>query len=204
MKMITLAGAALAALAIAPVSAQPAPGPRGPDAHPVTRADVQSRVQQRFGRIDANRDGFVTEAELRARVEASRAERQQRRGERRAQLFARLDANRDGSISREEFDNRPQLRGGERDERRAAWAERRGQRFARHGGPRGPRGAMGAGLGLRAFAALDSDRDGRVSLAEANARALARFDRVDSNRDGTITMEERRAAREASRARRGG
>jgi hypothetical protein len=200
-KFILLAGLALAAGSAVPAFAQPQDARRGP-AQPLTRADVQSRVDQRFGRLDADRDGFVTQAEIRAQAEARRAERQARRGERRAQLFARLDANRDGSISREEFENRPQLRGGDREDRRAARGERRGERFARHGGPRGGRGALMARFGARAFAALDADRDGRVSRAEANARALARFDRVDANRDGTITLDERRSAREAFRANR--
>lgn len=49
---------------------------------------------------------------------------------------------------------------------------------------------------------LDADGDGRFSLVEMTARALARFDRVDADRDGRLTPEERQAARERQAAER--
>lgn len=186
MSKFLFAGAAFAALAAVSAAAQPGedrPRPGGP----LTRADVEARVEARFARADANHDGFVTEEEVRLGAEQRRANRQHRRGERRAQLFERLDADHDGSISREEFEARPALRGG----------ERRGRRLAHRGG----RGMM-AGLGARAFERMDADRDGRVALAEAERAALERFDRIDADRDGTISAEERQAAREAFRERR--
>ena len=88
--------------------------------------------------------------------------------------FVRADANGDGFITQEEV---------------AARAEA------------GSGGGMGR-MGGRGFAAMDSDGDGRVTLADAQRAALERFDRVDSNRDGTISAEERQAAREAWRERR--
>ncbi|MEO7827766.1 MAG: EF-hand domain-containing protein, partial [Allosphingosinicella sp.] len=97
MKKIIFAGAALAVLASMPALAQPR-GDRS--AQPQTRSAVQARVQARFARADANRDGFVTQDEVRARAEARRGQRQERSGER----FDRLDANHDGMISRAEFD----------------------------------------------------------------------------------------------------
>ncbi|MFL6845390.1 MAG: EF-hand domain-containing protein [Allosphingosinicella sp.] len=197
MKKILFAGVAL--LAAVPVLAQPAPEGRGPMAGPLTRNAVQARVEARFARADANRDGFVTQDEIRARAEARRGEREAARGERRGRMFDRLDANHDGSISRAEFDARPAFRGGERGERgegRAMRGPRDGGRFA-HRGPR--RGMMG--MGGRGFAAMDLDHDGRIARGEAERSALERFDRVDTNRDGTISPEERQAAREAFRDR---
>jgi hypothetical protein len=187
MKKIAFAGVALAALAALPAFAQPSvEGPAG--GKPITRADVQGRVEARFARADANRDGFVTRDEVEARRGEGRDRLKARRGDRREALFARLDSNRDGVLSREEFDA-PRAGVGE--------GQRRSQRFGRGGG-------MGGGFRGRAFAALDSDRDGRVSLVEAEAGALRLFDRADSNRDGTVTPDERRAARQAFRgARRG-
>ena len=193
MKTLLFASAGLLALAAVPALGQADQG--RPD-RATTRAAVAAQVQARFARADSNRDGFVTQDEIRARAEARRAQRQERRGERREQLFERLDSNHDGSISRAEFNDRPALRGGERGKRRAVRGERRGQRFAHRGG----RGMMG-GFGGRAFAAMDLDHDGRVALAEANRAAFERFDRIDSNRDGTISLEERQAAREAFRER---
>jgi hypothetical protein len=187
MKTFILSGVALAACVALPASAQPAPG--RPAAGPVTRAEVQSRVQARFARADANRDGFVTREEAQATRAGARERLRAGRGDRRAALFARLDSNRDGMLSREEFEAP-----------RARMANRAGD------GARGPRmggrgGATAGGLGGRGFAALDSDRDGRVSLQEAQSAALRMFDRVDANRDGTVTPDERRAARETRRAR---
>jgi Ca2+-binding EF-hand superfamily protein len=190
MKTIFFAGAALAALAAAPAAAQPGEG-RAAFAQPQTRAAVAARVEARFARADSNRDGFVTRDEVQAR----RAERLERRGERRGQRFERLDSDNDGTISRAEFESPRAGRGDDRSERRAT----RGERFARRGG-RG--GMMTAGFGARAFAAMDLDRDGRVALAEAQRAALQRFDRLDSNRDGMIGADERQAARAARQERR--
>jgi hypothetical protein len=193
MKSLIILG--VAALAATPAFAQAADG-RARFAQPQTRAAVQAQVQSRFARADANRDGFVTQEEVRARAEAGREQRQ----ERREQRFDRLDANNDGMISRAEFDAPRALRGGDRGDRRAMRAERRGQRFAGRGG-RG--GAMMARFGARAFAKMDMDRDGRVALAEAQRTALQRFDWVDSNRDGTISLDERRAWQERREERQG-
>lgn len=93
--------------------------------------------------------------------------------------FAQMDANKDGAITRAEFD------AGHATLSEGRWS---GKRLAMT--------AMRAG-GM--FAARDADSDGRVSLAEALARPLARFDRADANKDGTLTPEERKAARQQKR-----
>ncbi|MEO6113277.1 MAG: hypothetical protein ABIP07_02350, partial [Sphingomicrobium sp.] len=41
----------------------------------------------------------------------------------------------------------------------------------------------------------DTNKDGRITLAEAEAMALQHFDKMDANRDGKVTPEERRAGR---------
>lgn len=169
MKTFILIGAAAAALLSAPAAAQPRVD------EGVTRADVETRVRGMFARVDADRDGFVTEAE----AQAFRAAAVARRGDRREAAFARLDANGDGMISRAEF-SAPRIDG------------RRGQRR----GMRGQRGQGGA-FGLRAFQRFDANGDGRVSLAEATTARLRAFEGMDSNRDGRVTREERRARRAA-------
>jgi Ca2+-binding EF-hand superfamily protein len=178
-------------------------------------------VQERFARVDADHDNYVTRAEAEARA-AARGAMQARgdgmdarrgeahRGERRAAMFDRLDANHDGSISRAEFD----AAGAARAERREGREDMRRGRvmrggMAEGGTGRGMRGGMaGGGFGPVMFERLDADHDGRVSLAEASARALAMFDRADADRNGTVTPEERRAAwqrfREERQSRRGG
>ena len=42
---------------------------------------------------------------------------------------------------------------------------------------------------------FDTNKDGRVSRAENQAPAVARFDRSDSNKDGTLSVEEQQRAR---------
>jgi hypothetical protein len=193
MKKIVLLGAAVAALIAAPTSAQQPGGgfERGPG---VTRAQVETRVRDMFARVDANRDGFITQAEAQAFRSTARAGRQEQRQDRREERFASLDANRDGSISRAEFF--AQRERGDRAERRADRAERVERQ--------GQRGGFAARLGNgRLFQRLDSNRDSRVSLAEATAFRLQAFDRADANRDGRVTREERQAIRAERQSRRG-
>ena len=52
----------------------------------------------------------------------------------------------------------------------------------------------GKGLEDRAFAAADSNKDGRVTLAEALTPALAEFNAADTNKDGSLTIAERQEA----------
>ena len=102
--------------------------------------------------------------------------------------FDRLDANRDGSISRDEFARGRQMRIEKRVEMKQH-GQMRGMRGMRHGGGGG--GMMGAAM----LKMADANRDGKVSLAEANAGALKHFDMMDSNRDGRLTPQERAAGR---------
>jgi Ca2+-binding EF-hand superfamily protein len=233
MKKIFYAGAAVAALIAIPAAAQMAGEHRARMAEPMTRASVEAMVQAKFARVDANHDGFVTReeadarrAEARGRMEARHGDMEARRGEmtarggdmqgrmreRQAERFDRLDANKDGSISRAEFDAAFAARAERRGEDGPGMGRGRMMRdhAMREGGPREGRmrGGMAGGFGANMFERLDTDHDGRVSLAEAKARALAMFDRVDANRDGTVTPDERRAAmerfREARQGRRGG
>ena len=55
------------------------------DGQGVNIEQARQRATEQFGRMDADGDGFVTGAEMRAQHEARRVERQARRAERRAQ-----------------------------------------------------------------------------------------------------------------------
>ena len=61
----------------------------------------------------------------------------------------------------------------------------------------------GEGMANRLFGMADANRDGRVSLQEAEAAALAHFDRVDRNRDGRVSPDERRQSHPMRERRRG-
>lgn len=191
-KIVFGAGLLLAATAagaqLAPPAAQPAP--RGSMVAPVqTRGEAVERVRAMFAQADANRDGFITQDEQRAargmKGQRMKAQRMARQADpaRRAQMFDRLDTNRDNVISRDEWSRVEAIRG----ERGAE---------GRRGAMRGERLAMRGRMGAAMLRAADADRDGRISLAEAQAAAVQRFDRLDLNRDGRVTPDERAQARQ--------
>lgn len=170
----TMIAASAAALALTAVIGGVAVAQQAPAESPAASADadrdgritqaefVQARVQ-RLTAMDANNDGSVTAEERAAAKQAKRAERM-------AARFDRLDTDGNGSISRAEFDARPDRAG------------------------RGPRaGKVGQGPRAERMAARRQAR-GPVVIAEAQAKASEAFARLDANNDGAVTVEERRAA----------
>jgi Ca2+-binding EF-hand superfamily protein len=209
-KFLILATALLAGAAVAQTApvAQPAPAappaPPAPMAHPMkdkvmTRAEVVQTVRDHFGQMDANQDGAVTTAEIdqgRTKMfkdfKAFDGGHIMPMGDPNA-AFDRLDANKDGSISREEFTKAREQRVDRRVERRKELKDspKEGKEVRRHvmqmHGP--------GGFGGRMLVMADTDGDGRITSAEAEALALQHFDQMDANKDGQVTPEERRAAR---------
>jgi len=186
----------------------------------ITRDEVAKHVGELFARLDANHDGFVTKDEVEAlharmQVAMARAGDAEKRvgdieehlaqrgvfiGDRGA-MFDRLDTNHDGVISRQEF--------------MASKPEVREERVMIMHGPGGAPGAPemhgmhamgdmhvhmgGMAMGGHLFEMADANHDGRVSLAEAQAAALAHFDKADLNHDGKITPDEHQQIREQIR-----
>jgi len=157
----------------------------GPAREPLTRADVESRTNEAFSRLDVNGDGVLGKADREAGF---------------AEHFARADSDGNGQLSLAEAS-------AARDARRTEWQDRVGER-RRGDGPRGE-GRMGRGdgrgpKGLAGFVlSADADGDRQISAAEFSSTALARFDRVDADNDGTITRDEFRAMRGPDRPKRG-
>jgi Ca2+-binding EF-hand superfamily protein len=213
---ILVAGAAFAQAA---KPTQPAPRVAKTEA----RADVQANVARMFTRLDSNHDGFIAKDEV-AALEAQRAQKTEERAKRfdPDKIFDRIDANRDGKITVAEEqaarNARIQAKGGTP---AVARATAFGGLFARvdankdkvvtraefdamgtqlrarmeHAGMRG-------GFGERMFGTADVNKDGRVSLAEAQQLALQHFDRADVNHDGKLTPDERKQSRQLVRAQR--
>ena len=224
MRKILLAGAAFAVAAAAPVVAESVqPHHPGMMNKTETRADVQGDVAKMFTRLDANKDGFVTDAEVQA-AQARHAEKRQDKMEKRAEnydpakMFARLDSNKDGKVTKAEAEAV-----------RASHAEAKGKAprgadhlFARADSnkdgaptlaemqamprPHPDQAAMHKGGGHKAhlFSQADLNKDGKVTLAEAQSAALQHFDRADANRDGKVTPEERKAMRQSMHGQRKG
>ena len=172
----------------------------------MTRAETELHVRKLFARFDANKDGYLTRQEIdsfRGKMMGRHEDLEKRLGEHRmpmpdrAAMFDKLDANHDGSISRQEFmAAQPQLR-----ERRVMVL-----RNSPAGGPGAP-GATGMKMHMRGMGGFgghllemaDANHDGRVSLQEAEAAALAHFDKADLNHDGKLTPEERRQVHQLMR-----
>jgi hypothetical protein len=183
--------------------ARPAPQPqvRFMSDRTLTRNEVAAHVEKFFARLDTNRDGYLTREEINARhgkmmamhgdIGKRLAERGIHTGDRGA-MFDRLDANRDGSISRQEFTSaHPQTR----EQRVIVMRDGNGPAAPGRPGAKMRMRHMGMGFGGRMFDMADGNHDGRVTLAEAQAAALAHFDRADTNHDGRITPDEHRNVR---------
>ncbi|QDP19458.1 EF-hand domain-containing protein [Sphingomonas xanthus] len=186
--LATVAGAAIA-------QSSPAPTAKAMMADKVmTRAEVPVKVREHFARVDADKDGVITKdevAKLGDRAGGSHFRHEMRERGNPAEAFDRLDADKDGMISREEFGKARE----KRIERRVVIRER-AKEAAADGQPQKMRSHRMGGMGHgRMLAMADANKDGRTTLAEAEAMALQHFDRMDANNDGQVTPEERRAGR---------
>ena len=188
----------------------------------VTRADMQSRVATAFAKLDANHDGFIAKDELNA-VETRREQRVEKRADRfdPSKIFARIDLNKDGKITTAEAEAaRSQHAEGKPGKPAQAQAAAFGGLFAKADAnkdnviTRAEFDTMGQqiktqiehsatareGVAERMLAKSDTNKDGKVSLAEMQQSALARFDRMDLNHDGKINPQERQQVRQAKKA----
>ena len=201
-KFLTVSAMALVATAAVAV-AQPAPtapmASMAPD-KVMVRGDVQAKVRTHFAQLDANKDGAITTAEIAAMKMHHQGMGDMKRhdGPMRdpAAAFDRLDANKDGSISRDEFAKGREMRIEKRIVMREGGAPGAMGKHHMGGGKMGG-GKMGGGMaGGHMIAMADTNKDGRITLAEAEAMALQHFDKMDANHDGQVTRDERRAGRQ--------
>lgn len=187
-------GVGLAALATMAVAHDHGDGPMADK--DMTRDEVVAKAREHFGKLDANKDGVIAKDE----IEELRGKHVEMRFEGHGpgemkwehklpdanEAFDKLDTNKDGSISREEFTKGREIR----IEKTIAFAEKvkddKGNHMMRmrHAGP----------MAGHMIVMADSDKDGKITLAEVEALALKHFDEMDANKDGKVTAEERKAA----------
>jgi len=165
---------------------------------PLSKADFDTRVRERFAAIDKNSDNILDPAEIEAALGQRMGERMKRfganPGEMGERMLRRFDGNKDGRVTKDEFlaevrrnfaemdlnndgritddDLPPMMRG-------------RGVLSGTGQGPmmgRGPRG-MGPMAWLRD---ADANKDGVITLDEAVAAAEKRFATLDRSKDGVI------------------
>jgi Ca2+-binding EF-hand superfamily protein len=178
------------------------------------RSDVAGHVMSMFTRLDLNHDGFITREEI-ATSQSQFDERASKSAPKRAaKMFERLDADHDGKVTRAEVNAARKSPSGKqpKDSRRSALlaeadadkdgivtraefdsAAASGKLKMRHANMRGS--AI-----VRLFDLADTNKDGRVSMEEAQRAALQQFDAADLNHDGVLTPVERRMAAKAERA----
>jgi Ca2+-binding EF-hand superfamily protein len=197
-----IVGAALAsALALTGLAHAMPGGDEGRMGPPKTRAELQAMIAGHFKAADADKDGIVTRAEADAAREAMKAKYSERRAEMREHHFAMLDTDKNGQLSKEEF-TAPREHGGKDGKHAGRGHEGHGDKMGHHGwrGHHGGAGGMGFAMRGQWFERADANKDGKLTLAETEARPLEMFDKVDTNKDGTISREEHQAARTMMRA----
>lgn len=154
---------AMVAFAATPALPQAAPPAKGPQ--PVSRVVYMSRVDQGFGTLDANKDGFASKAEIEAAETRAIAARKARLLKQREAAFRQMDKDKNGSLSLAEFN--------------AAVANLPDRKPD----------------ATKQLARLDTNKDGKISMVEHRGPANAQFERLDSNKDGILSVEEQRKAR---------
>ena len=161
MKLVGFAALAIAAPSIALAQPEARPATAGVDeTKPVTRADINAKLDADYADLDSDKDGKVTAAEINARlVKSGEAELDEIKKKRDAS-FAKLDANGDGSITKAEFDEKAPL---------PKLKEPDAKPF---------------------LAQFDADKDGGITKDEFRGPTLANFEKLDANKDGTVTPDE--------------
>ncbi|MDE1177792.1 MAG: EF-hand domain-containing protein [Edaphobacter sp.] len=150
----------------------------------LTKDEVPERMQGMFDRLDTNHDGKITPDEIKASASTQRGPngRAERTGEatRRDPVLNALDTDHDGVISAAEIAAAPtSLKALDKDgDGVISAAEMR------------PREMTPADRAKHMLDEWDTNKDGKITKAEAPEGMQQRFDSMDSNHDGFLTEDE--------------
>lgn len=150
----------------------------------IDRAEFDAQGAAHFKAVDANGDGFVTPDEMKAFHDAQRAKFEAAKGDMGAKFLKRFDKDNDGKISAAEWPKDGRLKFEKADANSDGFVT--GEEMAQAHKPR--EGGKGDPAGR--LAKLDTDKDGKLSLAEWNAMGDKMFARLDDNKDGKISADE--------------
>lgn len=152
----------------------------------VSMAEFEQASAARFGKIDTDGNGSLSQDEFKNYVK-------QRRSERRQKHFNKADANNDGQVSKAEYLEAKRKRA----EKRFARMDKDGdgnitnEEFAS-----AKKHKHGKGKSKKIFSRMDKNNDGIVSREESHTAWSNWFSRLDGNKDSVVTAEEIRQARE--------
>ena len=201
MKPLTIAASAaiLASSAAALYMAMPAYAAAGwGRSETMTWAAAKAKSDQMWTRLDANKDGVLSQVDRDAKL---------------GQKFDEIDGNHNGEVSREEWTTHHRammdrkggsmsgmgpdgpmggpmpMAGMEHDSPHSGMGQ---GRMGHHG--RGHRGMNGGMMGHAMLMAADTNTDGKITRAEFDLAVKSRFDKADANHDGKLMPAERQAA----------
>jgi len=150
----------------------------------VTYDEFLGASKDRFTRIDADKNGVISEDEFASYIKNRREQRQKDR-------IASMDTNKDGKISKEEFIAHSQQRA----ERRFGCMDKNHDDQLSND-ELASRKDHKRHFGKKVFSRIDSNSDGQVTQEESQAAWGKWFERMDSNGDKIVTADEINQARE--------
>lgn len=148
----------------------------------VTLAELTQSKESWLGKVDTNKDGVATAAEVEQSHAALRAEHI-------ARMFEKRDTNKDGRLTRAEsqMPERWFARSDANNDGALTAAELAARKAQGKGAQAGKsRGRRGGGQ----LAHLDQNNDGKVEREEVHQAATRMLQRLDRNADGSLTSEE--------------
>ena len=163
----------------------------------VTLAELTQSKESWLGKVDANKDGVATATEVEQNHEALHAERA-------ARILERRDANKDGRLTQTE--SQMPERWFARSDVNGDGALTAGELATRPARGKGDHAGKGQGRrGGGQLAHLDQNDDGKVEREEVRQAATRMLQRLDRNADGSLTSEELgRSGRPHGKGRHGG